>query len=214
MTYIPKPFEVTDVGALHGLIRRHPLGALVTLTDGGLDANHIPFLVSPDPAPFGTLHGHVARANPVWRESRPVSGALVVFQGEERYISPSWYPTKEETQKVVPTWNYVVVHAHGPVRFVDDAAWLRSHLEALTREHESPRETPWAVIDAPADYVDSMITALIGVEIPIGRLSGKWKVSQNRPARDRQGVVEGLTREGTPAALAMAELVRRTLDEF
>jgi transcriptional regulator len=206
--YVPTHFEENDVGVLHGLIRAYPLGALVTATPGGLDANHIPFLVHPDPAPFGTLQGHVARANPVWRESQTATDALVIFQGPQSYISPSWYPTKHDTQKVVPTWNYVVVHAHGPLRVIDDAAWLRAHLEALTREHESTRPAPWAITDAPADFVAGMITALIGVEITIARLRGKWKVSQNRSARDRNGVVDGLTRDGTGAALSMADLVR------
>lgn len=212
MTYIPKHFEVTDIGALHGLIRRHPLGALVTMTDEGPDANHIPFLVSPEPAPFGTLHGHVARANPVWRDAHADTDALVIFQGDDRYISPTWYPTKHETRQAVPTWNYVIVHAHGRVRFIDDAAWLRRHLEALTHEHESGRSVPWAITDAPADYVEQMARALVGVEITVSRLSGKWKVSQNRSERDRRGVIEGLTEEGTPSALSMADLVRQTLE--
>lgn len=210
--HMSNAFAETDVARLHGLIRTYPLGALVALTSTGLDADHIPFLIHPDPPPFGTLHGHVARANPVWRDTPADAGALVIFQGDDRYISPSWYPSKQETQKVVPTWNYVVVHAHGPVRFVEDPAWILTHLEALTREHESSRDAPWSVNDAPAAYVDAMIRKVVGIEMPIARLSGKWKVSQNRSARDRQGVVEGLTREGTPAAMAMAELVRRTLD--
>jgi transcriptional regulator len=152
----------------------------------------------------------VARANPVWRDSS--ADALVIFQGADRFISPSWYPTKQETQKVVPTWNYVVVHAHGTARFIDDTGWLRGHLEALTVEHEGKRPAPWHITDAPADYIEAMVKGLIGVEIPVARLSGKWKISQNRSERDRRGVVEGLTLEGTPGADAMAELVRKTLE--
>jgi transcriptional regulator len=208
--YVPAHFEETDVAVLHGFIRTQPLGALVTSTPHGLDANHIPFLVDPDPAPYGTLHGHVARANPVWRESS--ADALVIFQGTDRFISPSWYATKQDTQKVVPTWNYVVVHAHGTARFIDDTRWLRAHLEELTTEHEGKRSAPWHMTDAPADYIETMLKALIGVEIPVARLSGKWKISQNRSERDRRGVVEGLTRESTPGADAMAELVRKTLE--
>jgi transcriptional regulator len=209
--YVPSHFAQTDVQALHGFIREQPLGAMVTVSAGRLDANHIPFLLHDDPAPHGTLHGHVARANPVWREAATDTETLVIFQGAERFISPSWYATKRETQKVVPTWNYVVVHARGPLRFVDDPAWVRAHLEQLTREHEGSRAEPWHVTDAPADYIDKLVTAVVGLEIPIASLTGKWKVSQNRPERDRAGVVEGLTREGTPAADAMADLVRRTL---
>ena len=210
--YIPTHFEETDVTRLHELVRANPFGTLVTVTPTGLDANHIPFLVSPGPPPFGTLHGHVARANPVWRDARTDAEALVIFQGADRYISPSWYASKQETQKAVPTWNYVVVHAHGPLRFIDDSAWIRTHLEALTREHESSREAPWSVGDAPPGYIDAMMQHVVGIEMPIARLTGKWKVSQNRSPRDRQGVVEGLSREGTASAAAMAELVRRTLD--
>jgi transcriptional regulator len=210
--YIPKHFEETDVTVLHGAIRRHPLGGLVTLTPDGPEANHIPFLIHPDPAPYGTLHGHVARANPVWRESRRDIDVLVIFQGDERYISPSWYPTKHDTQKVVPTWNYVIVHARGPLHIIDDVAWIRPHLEALTREHESERPAPWALTDAPADYIDTMMKAIVGIEIPIAQLSGKWKVSQNRSERDRRGVIDGLAREGSPAATSMAGLVKKTLE--
>ena len=207
--YLPKHFEETRVETLHELIRAHPLGALVTLTPGGLDANHIPFEVDPDPAPFGTLRGHVARANPVWRESAPDAEALVLFQGPEIYISPSWYPTKEETTKVVPTWNYVVVHAHGPLRAIDDREWLRAFVTRLTNRHEGGRRDPWKVTDAPADFIDTQLGAIVGIEIPITRLVGKWTVSQNRPAPDQDGVVDGLSREERPAASAMAERVRR-----
>ena len=210
--YVPSHFEETDVNVLHGFMRAHPLGAMVTQTAAGLDANHLPFLLHEGPGPCGTLHGHVARANPVWRDSARDAGTLVIFQGAERFISPSWYTTKQETQKVVPTWNYVVVHARGPLRIIDDAVWLRAHLEELTRAHEEMRPAPWHITDAPADYIDKMVTALVGLEIPIATLTGKWKVSQNRPERDRAGVVDGLTRERTPAAAAMADLVRKTLE--
>jgi transcriptional regulator len=207
--YLPKHFEETRVETLHALIRAHPLGALVTLTPGGLDANHIPFEVDPAPAPFGTLRGHVARANPVWKESARETEALVLFQGPETYISPSWYPTKQETARVVPTWNYVVVHAHGPLRVIDDREWLRAFVTRLTNRHEGGRRDPWKVTDAPADFIDTQLGAIVGLEIPIARLAGKWKVSQNRPAQDQDGVVGGLSQEGHPAASAMAELVRR-----
>jgi transcriptional regulator len=209
--YVPEHFEETRVQVLHDLIVKHPLGALVTITSQGPDANHIPFLIHPEPAPHGTLHAHVARANPLWREHAhlPDFDALVIFQGPQTFVSPSWYPTKQETGKVVPTWNYVVVHAHGRLRFVDDPVWVRSHLEELTRQHEGTRDAPWKVSDAPADYIEKMVGAVVGIEIPVSRLVGKWKVSQNRPARDRNGVVQGLKREGSPAASDMADLVRK-----
>lgn len=206
--YLPKHFEETRVDVLHELIRAHPLAALVTLTAGGLDANHIPFEIDPDPAPFGTLRGHVARANPVWRDFSPGVDALVIFQGPGTYVSPSWYSSKQDGGKVVPTWNYVVVHAHGPLRVIDDARWLRSFVERLTNRHEAGRAAPWKVTDAPADYIEKMVTAIVGIELPVARLSGKWKVSQNRPARDREGVVAGLQAQGTEASKAVAELVR------
>jgi transcriptional regulator len=208
--YLPRHFEETRVETLHELIRAHPLGALVTLGPGGLDANHIPFEVDPDPTPLGTLRGHVARANPVWREFTRDAEALVLFQGPETYISPSWYPSKQETAKVVPTWNYVVVHAHGPLRVIDDRQWLRAFVTRLTNHHEGGRRDPWKVTDAPGDYIETQLGAIVGLEIPITRLVGKWKVSQNRPARDQAGVADGLSQEGHPAASAMAELVRRS----
>jgi transcriptional regulator len=208
--YLPRHFDESRADVLHGLIHAHPLGALVTLTAGGLDANHIPFEVDPEPAPFGTLRGHVARANPVWRDLSPDVEALVIFQGPDTYVSPAWYPTKQETGKVVPTWNYVVVHAHGTPRFIDDREWLRGFVTALTNRHESGRPDPWQVTDAPADYVESMLGAIVGLEIPITRLVGKWKMSQNRPAHDRAGVVDGLRREGGQAGATIADIVRLT----
>jgi transcriptional regulator len=204
--YLPAHFEETRVETLHELIRAHPLGALVTLTPAGLAADHIPFEVDPDPAPFGTLRAHVARANPVWREAGDRE-VLVLFQGPETYISPSWYPTKQETARVVPTWNYAVVHAHGRLRAIEDREWLRAFVTRLTDRHEGQRADRWKVTDAPADYIDRQLGGIVGLEVPIGRLLGKWKVSQNRPAQDRAGVVEGLRRQDDPASAAMANLV-------
>lgn len=211
--YAPKHFEETRVDVLHDLIRSYPFGSLVTLTPGGLDANHIPFEIDPSPGPFGTLRGHVARANPVWRDVAPGAAALVIFQGVDGYVSPAWYPTKAETGKVVPTWNYAVVHAHGVPRFIDDRAWLRAFVEKLTIRHEAARPEPWRITDAPADYIDTQVGAIIGLEMPITRLIGKWKVSQNRPPEDREGVVQGLLRERGESGTAMADLVRRAKKE-
>ena len=212
--YLPKIFEQTDVGILHALIRSHPLGALVTSGDAGPDADHIPFLVTPEPAPYGTLHGHVARANPLWRRAQDHAlRALVIFSGPQQFISPSWYPSKSDTGRVVPTWNYVVVHAHGLVRVVDEASWVRPHLELLTNTHEQRRPHPWAVTDAPADYVEKMAANVVGLQIQIERLVGKWKVSQNRSAADRNGVVQALVADGSPATLVMADLICESAPE-
>ena len=205
--YLPKHFEETRVDVLHAHIRAHPLGALVVMTANGLDANHIPLEIDPDPAPFGTLRGHIARANPLWRDGAPTGDALVIFQGPSTYISPAWYPTKQETAKVVPTWNYAVVHAHGTLRFIDDRAWLRAFVTRLTDRHEAGRPDPWKVTDAPADFVESMVGGIIGLEMPITRLVGKWKVSQNRTAADMLGVVDGLNAADS-ASHEMAHLVR------
>src|SRR6185436_13722196 len=207
--YLPAQFEETRVEELHALIRAHPLGTLITLSPSGLEANHIPFEVHPEPGPFGTLRAHVARANPVWREFSADAGALVVFHGPSAYITPSWYAAKQETGKVVPTYNYAVVHAHGPLRAIEDRDWLRALVGRLTDRFEAPREAPWQVTDAPAQFVDNLLGAIIGLEIPITRMSGKWKMSQNRPAVDLAGIVEGLRDTGDPASQAVAEQVKQ-----
>ena len=205
--YNPAHFRETRVPVLHGLIKRHPLAALVTLGADGLVANHIPMEIDPQPGPFGTLRGHVARANPVWRDAASHVEALAIFSGPQIYITPSWYPTKEVSGQVVPTWNYVVVHAHGPLRAIDDPAWLRDFVSRLTDRHEGQRATPWHVTDAPADFIERQLGAIVGLEIPVHRLEGKWKVSQNRAASDRDGVVAGLRESRDRASAAMADLV-------
>lgn len=207
--YVPSHFAETRVDVLHDLIRTHPFGTLVLLTAGGLDANHIPFEIDAEPAPFGTLRGHVARANTAWKDFSPQVDGLAIFQGPHAYISPAWYASKKEHGKVVPTWNYAIVHAHGPLRVIDDRAWLRRFVEQLTDRHEAARSDPWKVSDAPADFIDTMTNAIIGIELPIARLTGKWKVSQNRPEKDRLGVVDGLAGQPDDAAAHMAQLVRQ-----
>ena len=206
--YLPAHFEETRIDVLHQLIRDHPLAALVTLGSDGLSANHIPFEVDAQPAPFGTLRGHVARANPVWRDCSGDVDALVIFQGVHAYVSPAWYPTKQETGKVVPTYNYIVVHAYGALRIVEDPAWLRALVGRLTDRFEAARANPWKVTDAPADFVEKQVRAIVGVEIPVRRLLGKWKVSQNRPATDREGVVRELRASADRDAATMADLVQ------
>ena len=210
--YLPQHFQETRVEILHALMREHPLCTLVTLGADGLNANHIPIEIDPDPAPFGTLRGHVARANPVWRECAADVAALVVFQGPSAYVSPSWYPSKREAGKVVPTYNYVVVHAYGPLRSVEDPAWLRGLVERLTDKFEANRAERWRVTDAPASYIDAQLRAIVGIEIPVTRLLGKWKVSQNRSAPDRSGVVDGLRAGADPDAAEIARLVRESLE--
>jgi transcriptional regulator len=207
--YIPHHFEETRVDVLHQLMRGEPFGALVTLAAGGLEANHLPFELDAAAGSLGTLRGHVSRANAVWRATRADVEALAIFQGPQRYVSPSWYPTKAETGKVVPTWNYVVVHAYGPLRFVEDPAWLHAHLERLTARHEAGRERPWQVSDAPEDYVAALVRGIVGFEMPVTRLAGKWKVSQNRGEADRAGVTTGLRADADPASAAMADLIER-----
>jgi transcriptional regulator len=208
--YLPAHFEETRVEVIHRLIREYPLAVLVTLGSAGLNANHIPLEIDPEPAPFGTLRGHVARANPVWRDfSRDVE-ALTVFQGPQAYISPAWYQTKKETGKVVPTFNYIVVHAYGSLRIIEDEAWLRDLVERLTTRHESGRAEPWKVSDAPEDFIKTQLRAIVGIEMPVTRLVGKWKVSQNRPPVDREGVVRGLGQMKDANAAAMARLVKES----
>jgi transcriptional regulator len=210
--YLPKHFEESRVEVMHALIREHPLGILVALGSDGLNANHIPFDVDPEPAPFGTLRWHVARANPVWRDHVADVEALVVFQGPSGYVTPSWYPTKRESGKVVPTYNYAVVHAYGPLRIVEDAAWLRKLVGQLTRTFEAARSDPWHVTDAPESYIDAQLRAIVGIEIPLTRLLGKWKVSQNKSAQDRAGVAQALLAGDQPAAAALARAMKQSLE--
>jgi len=209
--YLPKHFEQHDPAALHTLMREHPLATLVTLGADGVTADHIPLHHEPedrsDGAPYGTLLGHVARANPIWRTAAG-SAVLAVFQGPQVYVTPSWYPSKQAHGKVVPTWNYTVVHAHGTLQAVEDAAWLRALVGRLTTLHEAPRAQPWSVEDAPGDYVQQMLRAIVGIRIPVERLIGKWKVSQNRDTPDRLGVAEGVADASGASAHAMAALVR------
>ena len=209
--YLPAHFKETRSDVLHTLIRGHPLGTLVTLNAAGeLQANPIPFLIDPGPQAHGTLRSHVARANPLWRETRTEVDALVVFQGAQSYVSPGWYPSKAEHGKVVPTWNYIVVQARGRLRAVEDAEWLHALVSRLTERHEAPRAQPWGVGDAPPDYIATMLRAIVGIEIEITDLVGKWKVSQNRSAADRAGVAAGLAAlSGDAQAAAMAAAVAR-----
>lgn len=209
--YVPAHFEEKRIELLHRVIRERPLGALVTLTAQGLNAEHIPFEIDPEPEPLGTLRGHVARANPVWRDFLSGVEALVVFQGPQAYISPAWYPTKEITGEVVPTYNYVVVHGYGPLQVVHDREWLHALVTRLTTRFEAGRDTPWQVTDAPAKFIENQLGAIVGIEIALSKLIGKWKVSQNRSAVDREGVVNKLAESQDVDGTAIASWVKEML---
>jgi len=210
--YLPAHFEETRTDVLHGLIAEHPLGALVTLGSDGLTANHIPFLVNANDGPNGTLIGHVARNNALWHDHAETVEALVIFQGASAYISPNWYATKQITHEVVPTYNYAVVHAHGPLVIHDDPKWLRGVVGKLTKAMESSQSAPWKMADAPSGFINQQLENIVGVEIPISRLTGKWKTSQNRPVDDRVGAVAGLRATGISGDIEMAELIERTVN--
>lgn len=205
--YVPAHFKEQNVAAMHALMRAQPLATLIVLSSDGLNANHIPLHLSEQPSPFGTLRGHVARANPVWNDHAGEVDALAVFHGPDAYITPSWYATKKDTGKVVPTWNYAVVHASGRLRIIEDAAWLRAQLEALTAHNEAAFQAPWSVADAPRDFTDKLIGAIVGIEIVITKLYGKSKLSQNQPPQNQAGVIEGLHASGERDAAAMAGLI-------
>jgi transcriptional regulator len=200
--YIPSHFEQPDIKVMHELIRTRPLATLVTLSANGINANHIPLHLSESPAPFGTLRGHVARSNPIWRDLDSSFEVLAIFHGPDAYISPSWYATKHESGKVVPTWNYTVAHAYGSLHLIDDADWIRTQLEALTDHNEAAFPEPWTVSDAPFDFTEKLIESIVGIEIVITRLSGKWKVSQNQPPQNQASVIQGLYNNGQTEAAA------------
>ena len=190
--YLPTQFNETRVDVLHALMRARPLCTLVTTAESGLVADHLPVETREQPAPLGSIRGHIARANPLWREYRSGTHSLAIFQGPHVYISPSFYPSKVKTGEVVPTWDYAVVHASGTLRFIEDREWMRSFVSGLTRTHEKSRAEPWKIDDAPAAYIDKMLKLIVGFEFSIASLSGKWKVSQNRTHEDRQGVIRNL----------------------
>jgi transcriptional regulator len=209
--YNPASFAETRPEILEAAMAGHPLATLVTAGSGGLAASHIPLLYYRAATGLGVLRGHLARANPQWRDYPSASQALAIFSGPQHYISPTWYPSTQEHGKVVPTWNYVVVHAHGPIAIRNEPEWLLENVRALSDVHESASDTPWRVADAPPEFIANMLNAIVGVELTIARLEGKWKLSQNRSIPDRQGVVRGLQAPDSPAALQMAELVKANL---
>jgi transcriptional regulator len=203
--YVPAHFEENRPAVLHQLIVDQPFGTLVTTGPNGLDANHLPFEFTAGEGPLGTLRAHVARANPVWQEVAENPDTLVIFQGPAAYISPTWYPSKHETHRQVPTYNYMVVHAHGKIVVHEEEAFLRGLVARLTRTMEANEPKPWKMGDAPADYISQMLGAIVGIEIEVTRLVGKWKLSQNKEARDRRGAAEGLLAGGSEVQEAVAE---------
>ena len=205
--YVPAHFKEDRVAVLHDAIRQYGFGTLVTSSEQELEASHLPLLLDPEPAPLGTVLGHLARANPQWQRVKPGFEALAIFLGPNTYITPSWYPTKQQTGKVVPTWNYLAIHAYGTLSFFDDPDELRAHVGKMTDTHEQQRDAPWAVSDAPERFVEQMLKAIIGFKLRITRLEGKWKMSQNRPAQDVSGVLEGLARENGESPEAVREIV-------
>ncbi len=205
--YQPPHFREDRLEVQHALMKAHPLGLLVTQGSGGLVANPLPFALDETASTHGTLRAHLSRANPQWRDFDPSQEVLVVFQGTETYITPSWYEAKREHGKVVPTWNYAIVQAYGRMKVMDDPAWLLGQVTAMTSAQEAARQEPWAVSDAPSDYLASQMKGIVGVEIEITRIEGKWKVSQNKPEADRRGIASGLRASGGRDALHMADLV-------
>ncbi len=194
--YVPAHFAVFDVEALYRLIRENPLGVLVTHGPNGLDANHVPFDLDTEAPGSGVLRAHVARANPVWKALRDGDEVLVVFRAEDAYMSPNWYPSTHETHKQVPTWNYRVAHATGRVAIREDETFLRPLVERLTRTHEGAEPAPWRMSDAPPDYLRAMMQAIVGLEIVVTSLVGKFKLSQNRALNDRLSLAETLKKKG------------------
>jgi transcriptional regulator len=206
--YIPPSNAEDRPEVMLEYMETHPLAVLVTSSSEGMIATHLPLLVDRTRGAHGTLAGHVARANPQQRQAHEGDEALVIFSGDDAYITPTFYASKARDGKVVPTWNYVAVHAYGTLRFVSDPSALRRHLEALTSHHEATREQPWSVNDAPASYIERQMGAIVGVEIEITRLEGKWKMSQNRAAADIDGVIAGLEASDDARKRAVADVVR------
>jgi transcriptional regulator len=201
--YLPEHFRESRIERLQAFLQRHPLATLVATTRDGLSAEHLPLLAHLDRQGSGWLRGHVARTNPVWQELSPGAEVLAVFTGAQTYVSPNWYPSKRQHGRVVPTWNYAAVHVHGRIRFIEEASWLRSLVEDLTRTQEQGGEPPWQVSDAPPDYIEAMLGAIVGLEIEVGRVEGKFKGGQNRSVADREGVRAALREQGlSPDQLA------------
>jgi transcriptional regulator len=206
--YMPPAFREDDLPTIHAEMGKIQLATLVTVTGNGMVATHLPLMLDAAGGEYGTLYGHVARGNTQWSESRTDVEALAIFTASDAYVTPNWYPSKQETGKVVPTWMYAAIHAYGKVRFIDDAEWLRDFVTRLTDKHEAGNGKPWKVTDAPPAYVDAQLARIIGVELSISRLEGKWKFDQRSSVQDRAGVLAGLEVSGTPGNLEAASVMR------
>jgi len=208
--YLPTQFTENDVRSLQRLIGQYPLGTWIISSGAELVVNHIPFLLKDTQDGKYILQAHVAKANPVWRLLDQESPSLVTFQGPQAYITPSWYQSKQEHGRVVPTWNYTVVHAHGTAGAIQDRNWLEQHVSCLTDTHEAMQEKPWKVTDAPSNFIQAQLNGIVGIEIPISKIEGKWKVSQNRSEEDRAGVVRGLCQQQGGAS-ELADIMKANL---
>lgn len=206
--YTPPAFKLAELSDIHNAMRQTRSATLITATAEGLIGTPLPILLAESEGQYGTLYAHVARANSQWRLT-PTLEAMAIFSGPEAYVTPSWYATKAETHKVVPTWNYVAVHAYGPVEFFDDADRVLDIVTRLTDLHERPRANRWSVSDAPADFIASQLKGIVGLRIPITRLDGKRKMSQNRPAVDRAGVIDGLSESDRVEDRVVASMISR-----
>lgn len=205
--YTPKHFEQNDTASIYALIEENPLATLITTSNAGLAANHIPLHLSKTPRPYGLLSGHIPRANPLAQQTSDIEG-LAIFHGPNAYISPAWYGANSENTHFVPTWNYTVVHARGRIRLIDDADWLLNHLSTFTEQLETPLPTAWSVSDAPSDFISNLLPHLVGFEMIVESLEGKWKVSQNRSSHIRNSAADELEKMGSSNALAIAKLMR------
>ncbi len=205
--YTPALFAEDQIEVLHAFIRQHPLAALVTCDSNGLQATHVPVVLHPELGTAGVLRCHVARANGQWKAVESSVSVLAIFQGPEHYITPSWYPSRKEHGKVVPTWNYVAVHVRGRAKLFEGSDDLLQHLRELTNQNEKGFDKPWSVEDAPTDYIAALTKVIVGIEISIESIEGKWKASQNRPEADRKGVIAGLKAIDSPASSEMARIV-------
>lgn len=210
--FSPQSFKETRIDVLHQLIKSNSLGVLAAIVDDEIVVNHVPFLLEKTKNEFETLQCHVAKANPVWKDLSKQKEIVVIFQGADSYISPSWYPSKQEHGKVVPTWNYIVVHARGVPKVIEDQEWLFNHVSQLSDQHEQNMKEPWKVTDAPSDYITKLTQAIVGIEIPITTLNGKWKVSQNRPKTDQIGVVENLEIQASDDAKNIANTIQKRIE--
>ena len=205
--HIPKKFRQEDTNKLIALIRDFPFATLIGSNESGAHVMHLPLLIKSEDGQSYSLNGHIAKVNPFWQQIKQGDNVVAVFHGSNCYISPNHYPTKLEHGKAVPTWNYVVVHAEGNIKFRHDKEWLYTHIDELSQQHEQKSEKPWSINDAPEDYIQKMLPAIVGIEISINNIEGKWKLSQNQPEKNQQGVIQGLMDSKNPNAQAIVKMM-------